>query len=241
MPLPAFITPTYKLNLPSSGKEINYRPFIVKEEKLLLLALESSSNEQVTTAIKTIIKNCVLTKGVKLESLPIFDIEYIFLNIRAQSVGEEVELIVYCPDDGETEVKIKIDLEDVKVKMDPEHTNKIKLNDSYILELRYPSLDQFLKNNFDVENLSMTPEQAMDYIIDCIDKLYDAEEVYTFSDYTKDEWSEFLNNLNSSVFKGIEKFFETMPKLSHEIEITNPKTEVKSTVTLEGLSSFFAS
>jgi hypothetical protein len=241
MPLPTLVVPTYKLNLPSSDKEISYRPFIVKEEKLLLLALESNSNEEVATAIRTIIKNCVLTKGIKLESLPIFDIEYIFLNIRAKSVGEEVELVVYCPDDEETEVKIKIDLEDVKVKKNPEHTNKFKINDSMILELKYPSLDQFIKKNFDVESLTMTPEQVLDYIVDCIDKLYDKDDVHAFSDYTPDEWSEFLNNLNSSVFKNIEKFFETMPKLSHEVEITNPKTEVKSTVTLEGLTSFFAS
>jgi secreted Zn-dependent insulinase-like peptidase len=239
MPLPSLVTPTYELILPSTEKAIKFRPFLVKEEKLLLLALESGDNKEITTAIKTILTNCILTKGIKVENLPTFDIEFLFLNIRAKSVGEEVELTVFCPDDEETEVKIKIDLEDIKVKKNPEHTNKIKINDSMILELRYPSLDQFIRNNFDLEGI--TTEQSFDLIVDCIDKLYDEDEVYAFSDYTKQEWKDFLEQMNSSLFKSIEKFFETMPKLSHEIEITNPKTEIKSTVTLEGLSSFFAS
>jgi hypothetical protein len=239
MPLPSLVVPTYELILPSTEKGIKFRPFLVKEEKLLLLALESGNNKEITTAIKTILTNCILTKGIKVENLPTFDIEFLFLNIRAKSVGEEVELTVFCPDDEETEVKIKIDLEDIKVKKNPEHSNKIKINDSMILELRYPSLDQFIRNNFDLEGI--TTEQSFDLIVDCIDKLYDEDEVYAFSDYTKQEWKDFLEQMNSSLFKSIEKFFETMPKLSHEIEITNPKTEVKSTVTLEGLSSFFTS
>jgi secreted Zn-dependent insulinase-like peptidase len=239
MPLPSLVVPTYELILPSTEKTIKFRPFLVKEEKLLLLALESGNNKEITTAIKTILTNCILTKGIKVEALPTFDIEFLFLNIRAKSVGEEVDLTVFCPDDEETEVKISIDLEDIKVKKNPEHTNKIKINESMILELKYPSLDQFIRNNFDLEGI--TTEQSFDLIVDCIDKLYDEDEVYVFSDYTKQEWKEFLEQMNSSLFKNIEKFFETMPKLAHEIEITNPKTGVKSTVTLEGLSSFFTS
>jgi len=240
MPLPSLVVPTYELILPSTEKTIKFRPFLVKEEKLLLLALlESGNNKEITTAIKTILTNCILTKGIKVEALPTFDIEFLFLNIRAKSVGEEVDLTVYCPDDEETEVKISIDLEDIKVKKNPEHTNKIKINESMILELKYPSLDQFIRNNFDLEGI--TTEQSFDLIVDCIDKLYDEDEVYAFSDYTKQEWKDFLEQMNSSLFKNIEKFFETMPKLTHEIEITNPKTGIKSTVTLEGLSSFFTS
>lgn len=239
MPLPSLVVPTYELILPSTEKIIKFRPFLVKEEKLLLLALESGNNKEITTAIKTILTNCILTKGIKVEALPTFDIEFLFLNIRAKSVGEEVDLTVYCPDDEETEVKISIDLEDIKVKKNPEHTNKIKINESMILELKYPSLDQFIRNNFDLEGI--TTEQSFDLIVDCIDKLYDEDEVYAFSDYTRQEWKEFLEQMNSSLFKNIEKFFETMPKLTHEIEITNPKTGIKSTVTLEGLSSFFTS
>jgi len=239
MPLPSLVVPTYELILPSTEKTIKFRPFLVKEEKLLLLALESGNNKEITTAIKTILTNCILTKGIKVEALPTFDIEFLFLNIRAKSVGEEVDLTVYCPDDEETEVKISIDLEDIKVKKNPEHTNKIKINESMILELKYPSLDQFIRNNFDLEGI--TTEQSFDLIVDCIDKLYDEDEVYAFSDYTRQEWKEFLEQMNSSLFKNIEKFFETMPKLTHEIEITNPKTGIKSTVTLEGLSSFFTS
>ena len=239
MPLPSLVVPTYELILPSTEKEIKFRPFLVKEEKLLLLALESGNNKEITTAIKTILTNCILTKSIKVQNLPTFDIEFLFLNIRAKSVGEEVELSVICPDDEETEVKIKIDLEEIKVQKNPDHSNKIKINDSMILELKYPSLDQFIRNNFDLEGI--TTEQSFDLIVDCIDKLYDEDEVYVFSDYTKQEWKDFLEQMNSSLFKNIEKFFETMPKLSHEIEIKNPKTDVTSTVTLEGLSSFFTS
>ena len=239
MPLPSLVVPTYELILPSTEKEVKYRPFLVKEEKLLLLALESEDNKNITNAIKTVLTNCILTKGIKIETLPTFDIEFLFLNVRAKSVGEDVELVVVCPDDGTTEVSIKIDLEEIKVQKNPEHTNKIKISDTMILELKYPSLEQFIKNNFDLEGI--TADQSFDLIVSCIDKLYDDEEVYAFSDYTKKEWKDFLDQMNSSIFKNIQNFFETMPKLSHKIEITNPKTSVTSEVVLEGLSSFFTS
>lgn len=239
MPLPTLVLPTYELILPSTEQEIKYRPFIVKEEKLLLLALESGNNKEITTAIKTILTNCIKTKGIKVDALPTFDIEFLFLNIRAKSIGEEIELKIYCPDDEETEVTVKIDLEDIKVQKIPDHTNKIEINKKMILELKYPSLEQFIRNNFDLEGI--TTEQSFDLIIDCIDKLYDEDNVFVFSDYPKEEWKELVDGLDSSIFKKIQSFFETMPKLSHKIKVTNPKTKVESEVTLEGLSAFFTS
>lgn len=239
MPLPKIATPTYELDLPSTGQTIKYRPFLVKEEKLLVIALESEDTKQITTAIKTVIKNCVETKGIKVESLPTFDIEYLFLNIRAKSVGEEIEVNIICPDDEETNVSIKLDVDDIKVKTNSDHTNRIKLDDSLMMEMKYPSLDQFIKNNFDMSS-NNAMEQSFELVASCVDKIYNEEEVWAAADVTKKELMEFLDQMNSSQFKEIEKFFETMPKLSHTVKVKNPKTEVESEVTLEGLSSFFA-
>jgi hypothetical protein len=239
MPLPKISTPTYELELPSTEKTIQYRPFLVREEKLLVLALESEDTKQITTAIKTVIKNCVLTKNIKVEELPTFDIEYLFLNIRGKSVGEDLEVNVICPDDEETLVPVKINIDDITVKKNEDHTKQIKLDDSIMMEMRYPSLEQFIKNNFDFGS-SGTVEQSFDLIAACIDQVYTEEESWATSDLTKKEVVEFLDQMNSSQFKKIEKFFETMPKLSHELEVKNPKTGIESTVVLEGLSSFFA-
>jgi len=239
MPLPKIATPSYELELPSTGETIHYRPFLVKEEKVLVIALESEDTKQITTAIKTVIKNCILTKNIKVETLPTFDIEYLFLNIRAKSVGEEIEVNVICPDDEETTVTVKIDLDDIKVQKNENHTNKIKIDDSIMMEMKYPSLDQFIKNNFDFKKTNAM-EQSYDLIASCIDKIYTEEEVWSAGDVTKKELMEFLEQMNSTQFKEIETFFETMPKLSHTIQVTNPKTEVESEVILEGLSSFFA-
>ena len=155
MPLPKIATPTYELVLPSTKKTIKYRPFLVKEEKLLVLALETEDQKEITTAVKSVIKNCISTRGVKVESLPTFDIEYLFLNIRGKSVGESVDVNIICPDDGETEVKVTIDLDDIKVQFDEEHNKTIKLDDQYFMDMKYPSLDQFIKNNFEFENPDM--------------------------------------------------------------------------------------
>lgn len=239
MPLPKISTPTYELELPSTGKPIKYRPFLVREEKLLVLAMESEDPKQITTAIKTVIKNCIETRGIKVETLPTFDIEYLFLNIRGKSVGEEVDLTITCPDDGETTVSIKILLDDIQVVKNPEHSNKIKLDDSLVMEMKYPSLDQFIKSNFDF-NDDNAMDQSFDLIASCIDKIYNEEEVWSSSDVTKKELEEFLEQMNSSQFKQIEKFFETMPKLSHTIHVKNPNTGVENEILLEGLSSFFA-
>jgi hypothetical protein len=238
MPLPKISTPTYELELPSTGETIQYRPFLVKEEKLLVIALESEDIKQITTAIKTVIKNCIITKNIKVESLPTFDIEYLFLNIRGKSVGEELDVNIICPDDGETQVPVKINLDDIKVQKNEEHSNRIKLDDSIMMEMKYPSLDQFIKNNFDFRDKNAM-DQSFELIASCIDKIFTEEEVWTTSDVTKKEMNDFLESMNSSQFKDIEKFFETMPKLSHTIKVVNPKTNVESEVVLEGLASFF--
>ena len=238
MPLPKIATPTYELELPSTGKSIKYRPFLVKEEKVLVIALESEDTKQITNAIKAVLKNCVLTKGIKVETLPTFDIEYLFLNIRGKSVGEELEVNIVCPDDGETNVPVFIDLDSIQVEKDDDHTNQIKLDDDLMMEMKYPSLEQFIKNNFDFEEGNQM-DQSFELIATCIDKIYNEDEVWATADFTKKEVKEFLESMNSSQFKEIEKFFESMPKLKHTIEITNPKTKVKSEVVLEGLASFF--
>ena len=238
MPLPKIATPTYELELPSTGQSIKYRPFLVKEEKVLVIALESEDNKQITTAIKAVLKSCILNKGVKVESLPTFDIEYLFLNIRGKSVGEELEVNVICPDDGETTVPVVINLDEIEVQKDENHSNKIKIDDSIMMELKYPSLDQFIKNNFDFNDKNAM-DQSFDLIASCIDKVYTEDEVWATADCTKKEVKEFLESMNSQQFKEIEAFFETMPKLSHTINVTNPNTKVESEVTLEGLASFF--
>ena len=239
MPLPRISTPTYELELPSTEQSINYRPFLVKEEKLLVIALESEDTKQITTAIKTVIKNCILTKDIKVENLPTFDIEFLFLNIRGKSVGEQVDVNIICPDDNETNVSVSIDLDDIKVLKNEDHTNKIKVDPTIMMEMKYPSLEQFIKNNFDLNNQNAM-DQSFELIASCIDKIYTKDEVWSTSDVTKKELTEFLESMNSSQFKDIEKFFETMPKLSHKIQIKNPKTGVESEVVLEGLASFFA-
>ena len=238
MPLPKIATPTYELELPSTGKSIKYRPFLVKEEKVLVIALESEDTKQITNAIKAVLKNCVLTKGIKVENLPTFDIEFLFLNIRGKSVGEEIEVNIVCPDDGETNVPVFIDLDSIQVEKEDDHTNQIKLDDDLMMEMKYPSLEQFIKNNFDFQEGNQM-DQSFELIATCIDKIYNEDEVWATADCTKKEVKEFLESMNSSQFKEIEKFFESMPKLKHTIEVTNPNTKVKSEVVLEGLASFF--
>ena len=239
MPLPKIATPVYELELPSTGETIQYRPFLVKEEKVLVIALESEDTKQITTAIKNVIKNCIQSKGIKVETLPTFDIEYLFLNIRGKSVGEEIEVNVTCPDDGVTQVPITINLDDIQVQKNEDHTNRIKLDDTIMMEMRYPSLDQFIKNNFNFED-GNAMEQSFDLIATCIDKIFTEDEVWAVEDCTKKEIVEFLEQMNSSQFKEIEKFFETMPKLSHSITVKNPKTKKENAVVIEGLAGFFA-
>ena len=241
MPLPKIATPSYELELPSTGKTIQYRPFLVKEEKLLVIALESEDTKQITNAIKAVIRSCVLTKGIKVETLPTFDIEYLFLNIRGKSVGEDIDVKLTCPDDNETEVSVNVNLDDIQVEKPEGHSNRIKLDKNLMMELKYPSLNEFIKNNFDPNDATKTPmEQSFELIGSCISKIYNEDEVWAASDCSKKEISDFLDSMNSTQFKEVEKFFETMPRLTHTIKVVNPKTKVESDVVLEGLASFFA-
>ena len=239
MPLPQIATPTYELVLPSTGKKIKYRPFLVKEEKILILALESEDQKQITEAVKSTLKSCISTR-IKIDELPTFDIEYIFLNIRGKSVGESVDLIVTCPDDGTTTVPVKIYIDEIKVEQSEKHTRDIKLDETYTLRMKYPSLNQFIESNFSIANdEKVTVEDSFKVIASCIDVVFSAEESWSASDSTTKELNDWLGTLDSRQFKQIEDFFETMPKLSHTIKVTNPNTKVESDVKLEGITSFF--
>ena len=241
MPLPKISTPTYELELPSSGKKIRYRPFLVKEEKILILALESEDPKQITIAIKNILKDCISTRGVKVDDLPTFDIEYIFLNIRGKSVGESIDLVITCPDDGETTVPVKVYIDEINVVKEENHNRDIKLDDSLVLRMKYPSLSEFVSSNFDFSGADDSAiEQSFEMISSCIDMVYNNEESWAASDCTKKELKTWIETLNTKQFQDIEEFFNTMPKLSHTFKVTNPKTDVESEVTLEGLNNFFA-
>ena len=237
MPLPKISTPTYELVLPSSGREIKYRPFLVKEEKILIIALESQDQKQIANSIKSILSNCILTRGTKVDKLSTFDIEYLFLNVRGKSVGEQIEVMVTCPDDEKTQVPMSINIDSIKVKKSKDHKTDIKLDDQYTLKMRYPSLNEFIKTNFSVDEMKV--DDTFDLIASCIDQIYSEEESWTQEDCTKKEMVEFLEQLNSSQFKEIETFFETMPKLSHKVKVKNPNTGVESEIVLEGLQNFF--
>ena len=236
MPLPTISTPSFELTLPSSGKKIKYRPFLVKEEKVLILALETGDTADITRAIKDVLKACISTRGVKVDQLPTFDIEYLFLNVRARSVGETVRVLVNCPDDGgETQVPVEIDINDVQVVKNKNHSIDIDIDGQYKLRMKYPSLDQFINNNFDFQN---EEQDVFKMVASCVDLVYDDETAY--DDFTEKEMIKFLEQFNSKQFKEIEKFFDTMPKLSHTMKVLNPNTGVENEVVLEGLSSFFA-
>ena len=238
MPLPTISTPTYELTLPSSNRKIKYRPFLVKEEKILILAMESQDTKQIARSVKDVIAKCILTRGIKVEKLSTFDIEYLFLNIRGKSVGEQIEVMVTCPDDGKTQVPMSINIDSIKIQKDKKHSTDITLDDTYTLRMKYPSLNEFIKNNFgSVENMGV--DDTFDLIASCIDQVYSDEESWTSDECTKKELSDFVESLNSSQFKMVEGFFTTMPKLSHIVKVTNPNTKVDNEIKLEGLQSFF--
>ena len=240
MPLPTVATPTYELKLPSSNKKIKYRPFLVKEEKVLIIALESKSQTEITNAVKDVLKQCILTKDVNIDALPTFDIEYIFLNIRSKSIGEAINVRVKCPDDGETEVPVTVYVDEIKVVKSKEHKTDIVLDDNMTLRMKYPSINQFIETNFDTdEDPKESVNKTFKIISECIDTIYTQEDAWDAKDYTPEERVEFVEQLNSKQYKEVEKFFSTMPKLSHKIEITNPNTKKKSSVVLEGLADFF--
>ncbi len=238
MPLPKITAPTYELVLPSSGRKIRYRPFLVKEEKLLIIALESEDTKQITTAVKTVLKNCILTRGTKVEKLSTFDIEYLFLNIRGKSVGEDVEVMITCPDDEKTQVPVTINLDDIQMMTDDAHSRDIQLDDKLSMRMKYPSMDEFVRENFNISS-GLNVDDTFDLIGNCIEQVYNEEESWNTSDCTKKEISDFLEQLGTKQFKEIETFFETMPKLSHTIKVTNPNTGVENEVVLEGLAAFF--
>ena len=239
MPLPKIATPSYELVIPSSKKKVKFRPFLVKEEKILILAMESQDNTQIASAVKDVISNCILSRGIKVDKLSTFDIEFLFLNIRGKSIGEDVEVMVTCPDDGKTQVPTRIMLDDIKIQISDDHNQDIKLDDDYTLRMKYPSLDEFIKNNFNAAG-DINVDDTFDLIASCIEQVYSEEESWAASDCTKKELSQFVEQLNSSQFKEIEKFFETMPKLSHTIKVKNPKTKKENEVVIEGLAGFFA-
>ena len=236
MALPVLTIPTYELEVPSTDEKIKYRPFLVKEEKILLIALESGENEEIVQAVKTIVDECTFNK-LNLGKLPIFDVEYIFLQIRAKSVGETTNLKLLCPDDRETYAKVEVNLTEVLVQVDEGHINKIELTDEMGIIMQYPNIDSMVG----VGIADINASNMLDIISTCIDSIYDkgGEEVHMAVDSTKKELVEFIEQLNTKQFAEVQKFFDTMPKLKHTVTVKNPKTEVESEVTLTGLNDFF--
>ncbi len=236
MSLPKINVPEYSLVVPSTDEEIKFRPFLVREEKLLLIAQETGADAALYSAIKNLIKNCCFDK-IDVDKLPLFDIEYIFLNIRAKSVEEIAKLKVICPDDGKTEVGIEVDLTKLQVQMDDDHNPRIQLSEDIGILMSYPNLATVISAN--AEEHENTYESMFKMIQNCMYQIWQGEETFDVSDYTDDDKKTFLESLNHKQFDKIQAFFETMPQLKHEVEVTNPKTKVKSTVTLEGMNSFF--
>ena len=232
MPLPEIVTPTYTLTVPSTKKKIKYRPFLVKEQKTLIIAMESQDQEQILDSLKTILSNCINTK-IKLEDMALFDIEYIFLQVRARSISEEIEMKVRCPDDGETEVNINFKVDDVKVNFPRGHKNVIKLTDDITLEMKYPNLEYFTKVNFAKEKVD-----AYDLVAQCMKRVYVGTE--DNGDFTFKEARDWVETLTNEQFTKIQNFFNTMPTLKHTLKVTNPKTKKVNDITIEGLADFFA-
>ena len=236
MALPKLEVPSYTAVLPSTGQTIKYRPFLVKEEKTLLLALESDDQKQIQDAVVTLLSNCI-TSRLNIKKLAMFDLEYLFLKIRAKSVSESLELKVTCTDDNETQVDVEIDLEDVEVTSPKEHTDIIELTEDVSVKMKYPSLDQFVKNNFGEDETS--PEEVFEMIAECIDQIIDGDDVHEASSSTKKELIAFIDSLTSQQFLKMQEFFASMPKLTHTFSVINPNTQERCEYTLEGLASFF--
>ena len=237
MALPKLGYPTFELELPSTGKTIKYRPFLVKEEKVLLMALESKDEKQVVSAVKDLIKNCVITR-IKVDNLPSFDLEYLFLKIRGASIGENITLTVTCLDDNETQVEANININDVEILKPEGHDKKIMFDDKTGLVMKYPSMKEFVDREF--LQKEMKTEDVYGFIADSIDQIFDDEEVYDSSTTTKKEFRTFVDNLTTKQFEKIQEFYTTCPKLSHTFKVVNPKTSKESSYTIEGLQSFFA-
>jgi len=238
MPLPKPTVPTYELELPSTGKKIKYRPFLVKEEKILLLAMESENEKEIENAVKDILKNCILTRGIKPEDLASFDLEYLFLKIRAASAGEEISMKVTCLDDNQTVVDVNINLNDIEVYKPEGHTNKIMVDDSIGIVMKYPAMNNFINITL-LENDLETTDEVFDMLTGCIDQIFQGDEVWEGSTTPKKEMLSFIESFTQKQFEKIQEFFDTMPVLRHEFTVVNPNTGVESTYTLEGLQSFF--
>ncbi len=236
MSLPKINAPEYRLNIPSTDEEITYRPFLVKEEKLLLIAHETGDEKATFSAIKELIKGCVV-QDLAIDMLPMFDIEYIFLNIRAKSVGEIAKLQIICPDDEKTTVTVEVDLTKINIQMDEKHDARIQLTDNIGILMSYPSLD--IVQEHAVLGTEQPVEQLFKMVAECMYQVWEGEEVQDASDFSWKEKMEFIESLSHSQFEKIQEFFETMPALKHEIKVTNPNTKVKSTVVLQGIQSFF--
>ena len=231
--LPKLDTPTYRLTLPSTGGEIEYRPFLVKEQKLLMMAQESEDDQQIIDAVTSLVKTCTFDK-VDADNSPMFDIEYIFLQIRGKSVGEKVQLRLICPDDKETTVETEVDINDISVQMTDEHTNEVQITDTVKLFLKYP----VLKDMRGLMTNTSEMEQIFSVLTKCVHEIHYGEQIFSEIDMSEKDINEFIDQLTTDQFEGITNFFDTMPKLRHVISITNPKTKVKSEVVVEGLASF---
>jgi len=236
MALPKLTTPTYELEIPSTDEKIKYRPFLVKEEKILMMAMESKASADITQAVKDIVKECTFNKII-IDNMPMFDVEYIFLQIRSKSVGEVSKLKLLCPDDEKTYADVELDLNEVKVQVGEDHTNKIELDNGMGMIMTYPTIDSF--NDSGIRDINAS--NMLDVISGCIMQIYEknGEKTYDPKDQTKKELTEFIEQLNTKQFKDVQKFFETMPKLKHEIKVKNPKTKKESKITLTGLNDFF--
>ena len=236
MALPKLTTPTYELEIPSTDEKIKYRPFLVKEEKILMMAMESKTSSDITQAVKDIVSECTFNK-VKIDDMPMFDVEYIFLNIRSKSVGEVSKLKLLCPDDGKTYADVEVNLSEVKVQVGDDHTNKIDLGNGMGMIMKYPTIDSFKESGI----RDINPNNMLEVISTCILQIYEEEgkKVYDTKDQTKKEVTDWIEQLNSKQFKDVQNFFETMPKLKHEITIKNPKTKKESKIILNGLNDFF--
>ena len=236
MALPKLEVPIYELTVPSTDEKIKYRPFLIKEEKILLIAMESGENEDVIQAVKQIVSECTFNT-LKLGSMPMFDVEYIFLQIRSKSVGEVSKLKVLCRDDGETYANVEVDLTEIEVQVNDDHTNKIELTDEMGVIMKYPTIDSFSTAGIS----DITADNMLDVIVACIDKIYDkkGEEVYDSKDSSQKELMDFVEQMNTTQFQDVQAFFDSMPKLRHEITVVNPKTKVENVVALSGLNDFF--
>ena len=236
MALPKLTTPTYELEIPSTDEKIKYRPFLVKEEKILMMAMESKSSADITQAVKDIVMECTFNK-VKIDDMPMFDVEYIFLNIRSKSVGEVSKLKLLCPDDGKTYADVEVNLSEVKVQVGDDHTNKIELGNGMGMIMKYPTIDSFKESGIK----DINPNNMLEVISTCILQIYEEEgkKVYDTKDQTKKEVTDWIEQLNTKQFKDVQNFFDTMPKLKHEITIKNPKTKKESKIMLNGLNDFF--